>query len=140
MPTPVETSQRERLTLALILLLILPTVAQADTGLATWYSVKSAQSEGTSGTYTASGELYDESAMTCALRSRNFGQRVKVCHADTCITVRQNDYGPGRAATKRGVIVDLSPAAYDALGCKRGVNSKGVAWGECTITVEPVGG
>lgn len=122
----------------LALLLILPTVAQAQTGLATWYSVKSAQAEGTSGTYTASGELYDESAMTCAYRSRDFGQRFRVCHGETCITVRQNDYGPGRTATRRGVLIDLTPAAYDRLGCKRGTNKHGVSWGECSVTVEAI--
>lgn len=124
---------------ALAVLLILPTNAQAQTGLATWYSVKSAQAEGTSGIYTASGERYDESAMTCAYRSRNFGQLFRVCHEDKCIVVRQNDYGPGRAATKRGVIVDLTPKAYDALGCKRGTNKHGVSWGECSVTVEKIG-
>ena len=127
-------------TLALILLLILPTMAQADTGLATWYSIASAKAEGTSGTFTANGERFDESAMTAALPSRDFGSKHRVCNVANgrCVSVRQNDYGPGKAARKRGTIIDLSPAAYDAMGCKRGVNSKGIAWGTCAVTVEPL--
>lgn len=115
-------------------------------GTATWYSQSSAKSEGTSGTYTASGEVYDESAFTLALRRRDFGGIYRVCRVDPkrpgipviCQVARQNDYGPGRAATKRGVVADLSPALFDALGGQRGCTQRGVWWGEIAVTVEEI--
>ena len=39
----------------------------ATTGIATYYTAKSCQREGTSGILTASGKRYDETAFTCAL-------------------------------------------------------------------------
>jgi rare lipoprotein A (peptidoglycan hydrolase) len=113
----------------------------AATGLATYYTEASCRREGTSGVWTASGERYDEAAFTCALRSRAFGGRYRVCRADDasrCVTVRHNDYGPGRGAIARGVVIDLSPAAFDALGAARGQN-RGVWWGEVRVTVEREG-
>lgn len=123
---------------ALVLTLCLVTVsAHAAEGIATYYSTKSCQREGTSGIFTANGERYSERAMTCATRSREFGTRYKVTNLDTgrSIIVRQNDFGPGRGPAKRGVIIDLTPAAFDAIGGKRGITKRGVEWGEARVTV-----
>ena len=109
------------------------------TGFATYYTVASCQREGTSGIHTATGEVYDESAFTCALRHRDFGGLYRVCaasHPARCVVCRHNDFGPGRRAAAHGVVVDLSPVAFDALGGRRGVTARGVAWGELVVTVE----
>ena len=89
-------------------------MVEAAEGYATYYTVASCQREGTSGVWTANGERYQENALTCALPSRQFGQRVQVCgkQTGTCLTLRQNDYGPGKKARSRGVIVDLTPTAF----------------------------
>jgi rare lipoprotein A len=49
---------------------------------ASWYSTKSCQKEGTSGTLTASGEKFDENALTCAMRSRDFGKYYRITNLD----------------------------------------------------------
>lgn len=104
-------------------------------GIATFYTEKSCKKEGTSGTHTASGERYREDKLTCALRSRDFGGLYKVTNLKNgkSVIVRHNDYGPGRKPTARGVIIDLSPKAFDALGGKRGET-----WGEIKVKVERI--
>lgn len=116
----------------LFLLCLLSSCAQADTGIATWYSVKSTKSEGNTG-ITASGEKLNEASFTAALRSYHFGKRYKVTNLKTgkSIVVKHNDFGPGKKPTKRGVIIDLTPGAFDALGGVRGKN-----WGEFPVSVE----
>jgi rare lipoprotein A len=97
-------------------------------GLATYYTVKSCQKEGTSGVYTANSETYDENALTCAMRDKRCYRKAsasvyfKVMNLNnnkSCI-VRLNDFGPGVGPTKRGVIIDLTPAAKKAIGMKGG--------------------
>ena len=51
---------------------------------------------------------------------------------------RHNDFGPGKAQAARGVVIDLTPAAYDLLGGKRGVTKTGIAYGEMPVKVEAV--
>lgn len=104
-------------------------------GIATFYTVKSCQREGTSGVYTASGERYDEGKLTCALRSRDWGGLYRVTNLANgrSVIVRHNDFGPGRKPTARGVIIDLSPKAFDMLGGKRGET-----WGEIKVKVERI--
>lgn len=118
----------------------LPSVVSAQSGLATYYTAASCRQEGNSGVYTASGERYDESAFTVALPRRTFGNNYRITNPSTgkTIIVRHNDFGPGRRPRRRGVIADLTPAAYDALGCPRGVTRRGVAWGECQVMLEPL--
>ena len=108
---------------------------QGRHGIATFYTVKSCQREGTSGVYTANGERYNEKALTCALRSRDWNGLYRVTNLANgrTVIVRHNDYGPGKAPTKRGVVIDLSPAAFDALGGKRGET-----WGEIKVSVERI--
>ena len=114
------------------------------TGYATYYTAKSCQREGTSGILTASGKRYDETAFTCALPERPpkgkngkraWGRTVRITNLQTNrqIICRQTDFGPGRKARSRGVIVDLTPAAFEALGG----NLKD---GKMKVKVEKLGG
>lgn len=115
--------------------------AEEIRGIATYYTEASCKREGTSGVLTASGMPYIETAFTAAMPTRAFGTTWRVCTSDTqrCVNVVQTDYGPGRKARARGVVIDLTPAAYDALGGKRGCK----AWGcygeiaEVTVTRLP---
>lgn len=119
-----------------VFFLVLSSTAFAQAGIATWYSHQSTLDEGNSG-ITASGEKMNDKAFTCALRSYEFGKRYQVTNTENGkkIICRHNDFGPGRGPLKRGVIVDLSPAAYDALGAKRGITKSGAAYGEIPIHI-----
>lgn len=120
-------------TMLVLLVIAFPCLAgevATMTGLATYYTVMSCQKEGNSGTKTASGKTYDENAMTCAMRSREWGSMWKVTNADTgkSIIVTLTDFGPGRKPAARGVIIDLTPKAFKELG--------GGKRGEIKVTVE----
>lgn len=103
---------------AVAIILFIATPALADTGYATYYTAGSCRQEGNSGVLTASGERYDESKLTCALPHRYFGKSYKVTSLTTgrSVVVRHSDYGPGRVPRSKGVVVDLTPAAFKALG------------------------
>jgi rare lipoprotein A len=79
--------------------------AVAETGRASWYSMRSK---------TASGERCDPGAMTAAHRSLPFGTRVKVENLKTgkAVVVRINDRGPYVG----GRVIDLTRAAANKLG------------------------
>lgn len=64
---------------------------------------------------TASGERFNCSALTAAMRKGDarLGDHVRVCHGQRCVTVRINDRGP----FVKGRKIDLSPAAARAIGC-----------------------
>ncbi len=66
------------------------------------------------GRTTASGERFDQQAMTAAHRTLAFGTRVRVARLDDGreVTVRINDRGPFR----RGRVIDLSKRAARQLG------------------------
>lgn len=74
------------------------------TGLASWHLTKK----------TASGEKFDNNALTCAMRRKDFGKYYRVCNLsnDKCIVVRQNDFGPSKTFYNRGRIIDLTRAAF----------------------------
>ncbi|WP_191832295.1 septal ring lytic transglycosylase RlpA family protein [Pseudomonas fluorescens] len=69
------------------------------------------------GKRTASGEPFNQNAMTAAHRSLPFGTRVKVTNLnnDRSVIVRINDRGPHT----RGRLIDLSRAAAEKLGMIR---------------------
>src|SRR3990167_106036 len=92
-------------------------ICQAEEGKASYYTVKSCQREGTSGVWTASGERYDETKLTCALPHYQFGGQYRVCRQDgsRCVVVRHNDFGPGKGPRRKGVVIDLSPPAFRQL-------------------------
>ena len=79
-----------------------------ETGTASYYGAKH------HGKRTASGEPFDQYAMTAAHRQLPFGTRVLVTNRSNgrSVVVRINDRGP----FVRGRVIDLMPAAARALG------------------------
>jgi rare lipoprotein A len=77
-------------------------------GVASWYG------PGFHGNRSASGEIYNQNAMTAAHRSLPFGTRVLVTNMNNgrSTVVRINDRGP----FVRGRVIDLSAAAARVLG------------------------
>lgn len=69
------------------------------------------------GRRTASGETFNNSAMTAAHRSLPFGTQVKVTNVRNgrSVVVRINDRGP----YAKGRIIDLSKAAAKKIGVSR---------------------
>ena len=88
----------------------------AIVGYATYYTEASVRAEGNSG-ITASGEVFKDSGLTCAMRSRKFGgsYRVTAIESGKSVVVRHSDFGPNKKQDTKGVIVDLSPAAFKKL-------------------------
>lgn len=89
-------------------LLSLSTAAYAQCGGASWYG------PGFNGKKAASGEIFNENAMTAAHRSLPFGTKLMVTDQRTGsqIQVTINDRGPFHG----GRIIDLSKAAATKLG------------------------
>lgn len=77
-------------------------------GIASWYG------PGFHGRPTASGERFNQNALTAAHRYLPFGTKVKVTNVNNgrSVTVRINDRGP----FSRGRIIDLSRGAAKAIG------------------------
>lgn len=76
--------------------------------MASWYG------PGFHGRRTASGERFNQHAMTAAHRTLPFGTRVRVTHGKRSVIVRINDRGPW----VKGRVIDLSKAAARRLGIK----------------------
>lgn len=83
-------------------------------GLASWYG------PGFHGRLTASGEVFDQEAMTAAHRTFRFGTRLRVTDVSTgrSVVVRVNDRGPFTrdASGTFSRVLDLSLGAARALG------------------------
>lgn len=69
------------------------------------------------GRKTASGELFNQKAMTAAHKRLPFGTKVKVTNVDNgkSVVVRVNDRGPFVS----GRIIDLSKSAFERIGNTR---------------------
>ena len=82
-----------------------------ESGGASYYAMKY------QGRKTASGELFDQKAMTAAHKRLPFGSKVKVTNVDNgkSVVVRVNDRGPFVS----GRIIDLSKAAFQRIGNTR---------------------
>ena len=65
-----------------------------------------------SGSKTASGQRFNQNAMTCAHRSLPFGTKLRVTHRGQSVVVTVNDRGP----FVRGRVLDLSTGAARAIG------------------------
>jgi rare lipoprotein A len=65
-----------------------------------------------SGRQTASGQRFDENAMTCAHRSLPFGTKLRITHGSRSVIVTVNDRGP----FVHGRVLDLSTGAARAVG------------------------
>ena len=79
-----------------------------ETGTASYYGAKH------HGKKTASGEPFNQNALTAAHRQLPFGTKVKVTNLDNdkSVVVRINDRGPHT----RGRLIDLSRKAAEQLG------------------------
>jgi rare lipoprotein A len=71
-----------------------------------------------SGSRTASGQRFNQGAMTAAHRSLPFGTKLRVTHGGRSVVVTINDRGP----FIRGRVLDLSKGAASAIG----LTSRGV--------------
>jgi rare lipoprotein A len=87
------------------------TGGRSFSGMASYYGNES-------GSRTASGQRFNQGAMTAAHRSLPFGTRLKVTHGDRSVVVTINDRGP----FIRGRVLDLSKGAASAIG----LTSRGV--------------
>jgi rare lipoprotein A len=65
-----------------------------------------------SGSQTASGQRFNQNALTCAHRSLPFGTKLRVTHRGQSVVVTVNDRGP----FIKGRVLDLSTAAARAVG------------------------
>jgi len=74
-------------------------------GMASYYGNES-------GSRTASGQRFNQGAMTCAHRSLPFGTKLRVTHRGQSVVVTVNDRGP----FVRGRVLDLSTGAARAIG------------------------
>jgi rare lipoprotein A len=83
-------------------------VLSSAQGMASWYG------PGFDGNYTASGEVFNQNAMTAAHPSLPMGTKVRVTNLDTgrTVLVRINDRGPYHG----GRILDLSAGAARVIG------------------------
>jgi len=77
----------------------------AFSGMASYYGNES-------GSRTASGERFNQNAMTAAHRSLPFGTKLRVTHGGQSVIVTVNDRGP----FVRGRVLDLSTGAARAIG------------------------
>jgi rare lipoprotein A len=101
------------------------TVAATDAGPASWFNANASIFHATrsfsgmasyygneSGRKTASGQRFNQNAMTCAHRSLPFGTKLRVTHGGQSVVVTVNDRGP----FIRGRVLDLSTGAARAIG------------------------
>lgn len=80
-------------------------VGHTFTGVASYYGNES-------GSQTASGQRFNQNALTAAHLTLPFGTRLKVTHGDRSVVVTVNDRGP----YIKGRVLDLSTAAARAIG------------------------
>jgi rare lipoprotein A len=81
------------------------TAGRSFSGVASFYGNES-------GSKTASGQRFDQNAMTCAHRSLPFGTKLRVSTGRRSVVVTVNDRGP----FIRGRVLDLSKGAARVLG------------------------
>ena len=74
-------------------------------GMASYYGNES-------GSKTASGQRFNQNALTAAHRTLPFGTKLRVTHGDRSVVVTINDRGP----FVRGRVLDLSTGAARAIG------------------------
>ena len=84
---------------------ISPTGHRSFSGIASYYGNEA-------GNKTASGQRFNQHAMTAAHRTLPFGTKLKVTHGSRSVIVTINDRGP----FIRGRVLDLSKGAAHAIG------------------------
>lgn len=102
--------------IVLFMWLWFPDAEASEIGQASWYSRKSCLQE--SGQYIMANrkELRDED-YTCAIWGQKFGTIIKVTNIKTgaSVQVMVTDRGPAKRLVKKGRIIDLSRAAFQAI-------------------------
>ena len=100
-----------------IALIIFSTPAKAEMVTASFYTRESAQKEGTSGVYTASGERFKEHLQTCAHPSLPFNTILKVTNPKNGIWFycRVNDRGPSEYLAIQHRKLDMTPKGFELL-------------------------
>lgn len=86
-------------------------------GLASWYS----RADRGMNRYTASGEVFDDSKLTCATWKESFGTRLQVTNLKNgkSVICRVNDRGPHKRLRRQ---IDLSKTAFKKIAdAKHGV-------------------
>ena len=86
--------------------------AQASMSSGHTFSGKASYYGNESGSRTASGQRFNQNAMTAAHRTLPFGTKLRVTHAGRSVVVTINDRGP----FIRGRVLDLSKGAARAIG------------------------
>jgi rare lipoprotein A len=86
--------------------------AQASAGHSRSFSGIASYYGNESGSRTASGQRFNQNAMTAAHRTLPFGTRLRVTHGSRSVVVTVNDRGP----FIRGRVLDLSKGAAHAIG------------------------
>jgi rare lipoprotein A len=89
----------------------LASAGRSFAGMASYYGNEA-------GSRTASGQRFNQGAMTAAHRSLPFGTKLRVTHGNRSVVVTINDRGP----FIRGRVLDLSKGAASAIG----LTSRGV--------------
>jgi rare lipoprotein A len=82
-----------------------PSSGHSFSGIASYYGNES-------GSKTASGQRFNQNAMTAAHRTLPFGTKLRVTHGGRSVVVTINDRGP----FIRGRVLDLSTGAARAIG------------------------
>jgi rare lipoprotein A len=86
--------------------------ANASIGSGRGFSGKASYYGNESGSRTASGQRFNQNAMTAAHRSLPFGTKLRVTHRGQSVVVTINDRGP----FIKGRVLDLSTGAARAIG------------------------
>ncbi len=86
--------------------------ANASVGSGRGFAGKASFYGNESGSKTASGQRFNQNAMTAAHRSLPFGTKLRVTHRGQSVVVTINDRGP----FIRGRVLDLSKGAARAIG------------------------
>jgi rare lipoprotein A len=98
----------KKIIIMLLFFLSICDILNAEEGIASYYTVES------SSKLTASGEIYDENALTCASMDYDFGTILKVTNINNnkSIIVKVNDRGGFK---KYNRIIDLSKGAFESI-------------------------
>ena len=98
------------LAIFLTTIFMLPVIASTGGGIiASWYGGGERLNE-----FTASGEVFNPQALTCASWDYHFGTRLKVTNVknDKIVIVRVNDRGPNK---RLGRAIDLTKRAFSKI-------------------------
>jgi rare lipoprotein A len=80
-----------------------------------WYSRSECVTRRNPEARTASGEVLDDMAMTCAHPTLPFNTVLRVSYNNKSILVRVNDRGPANRLVRKGRCLDLTKGAFSKL-------------------------